>query len=162
MSPLFYLAPQAFLVVFAVLMRCQCSEDVISKVALGWEEATVGTEEPILWRHRRADFTFHIFCEAISHFVKIENSVGDDAVNLPYNSFIKSLVDVGGFSHGDGIGGKTTSRFTVVFSFSPFMAKVAFSFCIFSPLATQRLLVVPNEAESTAKSVYVPPYGFGH
>ena len=45
-------------------------------------------------------FTFHIFCEAISHFVKIENSVDDDAVNLPYNSFIKSLVDVGGFSHG--------------------------------------------------------------
>ena len=73
---------------------------MISKVALGWEEATVGTEGPILWRHRRADFTFHIFCEAISHFVKIENSVGDDAVNLPYNSFIKSLVDVGGFSHG--------------------------------------------------------------
>ena len=100
LSPLFYLAPQAFLVVFAVLLRCQCSEDVISKVAIGWEEATVGTEGPILWRHRRADFTFHIFCEAISHFVKIENSVGDDAVNLPYNSFIKSLVDVGGFSHG--------------------------------------------------------------
>ena len=34
LSPLFYLAPQAFLVVFAVLLRCQCSEDVISKVAL--------------------------------------------------------------------------------------------------------------------------------
>ena len=75
---------------------------MISKVALGWKEATVGTGGPILWRHRRADFTFHIFCEAISHFVKIENSVGDDTVNLPYNSFIKSLVDVGGFSPRGG------------------------------------------------------------
>ena len=55
----------------------------------------------------------------------------------------------------DVTGWKTTSRFTVVFSFSPFSAKVASSFCIFSSLATRRLLAVPNEAESTAKSVYV-------